>query len=439
MPEIDFAELRDEIDSQLRPPMPIADITRRARRRNGTRAATIVLTAAVAVVVVTVGTVNLTGNRERQPTLPPAGVTTPTLSPMPTPSSGKFVKTGPIAPPARSSTFPAGSQATFTAAANQQISYAVTRLPGTAAKYAWSRTVDGGRSWVTHDLPSQAQLPGTNATAGGGPTVLDETTVTVGQLITHDGGTTWSLRPAGGAPVRTLPARWVLAGPSVDGPILAIDPADGGVHTFTGAPKNCSASYSGQPTDGSIWLTCAGGLVVSHDRGASWKAFHALPEDANKGTSFTGLTDHEPLVWADSADGQHGYAIADSTLPVRQQVVFRTDNGGTSWQKIRTVQGGVPTMDGGLTGLCVLPDGSFLTGGVTANIKPLVRSTDGGATFTPLAPVFPTETPSRTALGTYFTFHWEDVSSPKNVFVVSDDGVHWSPVPVPPGVKPPEI
>ncbi|GAA1670667.1 hypothetical protein GCM10009765_20110 [Fodinicola feengrottensis] len=429
MPDIDFAEVRDEIDSQLSPPLPIADITHRAHRRNRARAAVTVLTVGVAVAAVTVGAIQLTADRERSPVVPPAGVTDPT------PPSGKA---GPITPPVRSSTFPAGSQATFTAAVNQKISYAITRLPGIAVTFAWSRTVDGGLTWVSHDLPTLAQPVGTPFTSG--PQVLDLTTVIAGQLISHDGGTSWTRRPASGVAVSVLPAGWVLSAPGVDGPIVAIDPADGASHTFTGAPKNCSRPYSGEPTDGSIWLGCPGGLVVSHNRGASWKAFHVLPADANKGTTFTGLTGDQPIVWVDSADGQRGYAIADGGAPgARQQTIFRTDNGGTSWQKIRVVQGNVPTMDGGLTGLSVLPDGSFLNGGVTANIKPLVRSSDDGATYQPLAPVFPTEDPVRTPLGTFVSFHWEDVGSPKNIYVVSDDGIHWSPIPVPTGVKPPQF
>ncbi|WP_163572631.1 sialidase family protein [Fodinicola feengrottensis] len=431
MPDIDFAEVRDEIDSQLSPPLPIADITHRAHRRNRARAAVTVLTVGVAVAAVTVGAIQLTADRERSPVVPPAGVTDPT------PPSGKA---GPITPPVRSSTFPAGSQATFTAAVNQKISYAITRLPGIAVTFAWSRTVDGGLTWVSHDLPTLAQPVGTPFTSG--PQVLDLTTVIAGQLISHDGGTSWTRRPASGV-ARERPAGWLGA---VRAGCRRTDrryrPSGRCIAHLHGCAEKLLAAVLGR-TDrrfDSIWLGCPGGLVVSHNRGASWKAFHVLPADANKGTTFTGLTGDQPIVWVDSADGQRGYAIADGGAPgARQQTIFRTDNGGTSWQKIRVVQGNVPTMDGGLTGLSVLPDGSFLNGGVTANIKPLVRSSDDGATYQPLAPVFPTEDPVRTPLGTFVSFHWEDVGSPKNIYVVSDDGIHWSPIPVPTGVKPPQF
>lgn len=432
MNNIDFAEIRAEIDQQMTPPLPIEEINRNARRRNRKQ---VVMSgvAAVAVIAVGAGAAQVLTHREN-PAVPLVGA--------------------PYDQP-----FPAGTRALKTVPVSDQISYALSQLPGDKGKLLWSTTKDGGRTWATREMPAVGTWDATAKTYFmEPPLVLTENTVVVDSLISHDGGTTWVKRAPFGASVSTLPDDWrflpymsfmseigrnsekIQNGPTqvIKPSVVVMNPQDGSLHKFTSAPENCQPAYASQPLDGSIWLACNGGAVVSRDRGASWKAFHVLPEDADKGTTFP-ARDAGPIVSMDSADGRTGFLISRPATANAKSTIYRTADGGESWQKIRTVEEKPPVQNGELVNVTALADGSFLSGGGTTNTLPVVRSTDNGFTYKPLSAPFPTESPQRNALGTYYTFHWEDVSSPKNMNLMSQDGIHWTQVPVPPGLKAPEL
>jgi photosystem II stability/assembly factor-like uncharacterized protein len=423
MDNVDFAEGRAEILRELAPPLPIADITTRARRRTKTRAM-LSVTAAVAVLAGSI-------------------VGLQTISPK---HGQAAAAAGPLVATPYEGPLPAGSKSITAAAVNEKQTYALGSLPGKGAGFFWSRTTDGGQTWTTVKLPKQLDELTTNSEPRANLFVLDSDTVVLRNLITHDGGATWAQRPAAGEPVKSVPAGWRFVpgfsffylgkeGPSISEPVggepnaprgmkamlATIDPKDGQLHKVSGVPENCGVpDASGEASDSSFWLTCAGAVAVSHDRGESWKK-----------ASLPGVPADTPL-WADSADGKRGYAVASSRSSGTTYPLYGTTDGGTTWQLLRQV----PL----LSGLTMLPDGSYVCGGDTATTAPLKRTTDSGASFQPLqSTVFPTANPARTVTGSYVSFHWESVGSPHNKYLVSDDGLHWAVVPAPPGATAPEL
>ncbi|WP_163509348.1 sialidase family protein [Fodinicola acaciae] len=426
MNDLDFANVRAEIDQRMAPPMPIEEIARNARRRNRTQAAVGAAAVVAVIALVSSGAYALTHNENKH---------------------------DPLTGPEYDQPFPAGSRALQTAPVDNTISYALIQAQAGSGKLLLARTSDGGQTWTTHGLPITVPTDPTTgvATLQMSLLVLDQDTIVVESLISHDGGSSWTQRPDFGAPVEKVPDGWVVLSanqiPQVarehsntTEPVpIVINPADGGMHGMSSAPKNCYTTYTGQPADGSIWLECRGGTVVSHDRGVTWVPFHVLPQDAGKGTDFTEMSDTEPLVSVDSDDGRNGYAVGITVGPKGKSMLFHTADGGATWQKATAVARMIPAQNGELSNALALADGSFLTGGGTTNTLPLARSTDNGKTFTPLAAPCPTELPVRTATGTYVSFRWSDVGSPKNIWMVSQDGISWKQVPTPPGVQAPTI
>jgi photosystem II stability/assembly factor-like uncharacterized protein len=216
-----------------------------------------------------------------------------------------------------------------------------------------------------------------------------------------------------GAPLQSLPAGWQLvplpAAYTFNGQIAisAFDPKTGQFHALASVPRDCFYSDdNAQPADGSLWITCGGSMVISHDRGVSWQRVLQLGKDSG--------TDIYPT----SIDGILGYAYVTKGKPAAKQL-YKTTNGGRNWQLVRNV-----SLNGDLQ---LLADGSLVYSDVGPPPK-LFRSTDEGASFAPLDPSGPNSGISRTVVGAYVT---NRVVGNQYIPYVSDDGRGFVPVPSP--------
>ncbi|WP_163573206.1 beta propeller repeat protein [Fodinicola feengrottensis] len=181
--------------------------------------------------------------------------------------------TGDLAATVIAGRLPANTNVVGSVVLSTTINEVVSKLA--AGGFAWSRTADGGHTWDTRKLPSSLANP--HAVVA-----LDAQTTMVGNLITHDGGETWSVRPAAGAAVRSLPTQWQLltplstdallaqpaanasAGELAAGPVakagqpptvpMAVDPGSGQLHPLGTAARGCLPTNERQPTNGSLWL-----------------------------------------------------------------------------------------------------------------------------------------------------------------------------------------
>ncbi|WP_163511470.1 sigma factor [Fodinicola acaciae] len=88
-----------------------------------------------------------------------------------------------------------------------------------------ARTADAGRHWQTSTMP---------ASTGQIVVVLDENTVIVGGLISHNGGATWAKVPAEAPPATAAPANWPVF--RDQGAEFTVDPKTGGQRTFAAQP-----------------------------------------------------------------------------------------------------------------------------------------------------------------------------------------------------------
>lgn len=353
-------------------------------------------------------------------------------------------------------------------------------------KYGMVRTLDG-RSWQAWTFPAGMQQAAATDFAEGSsggsfgaaavrpldnPLVIDRLVIRVGRSLSRDGGETWTPITAGqavklaamsrdnrpitervGDAVSTAPAKWPVAMLDVDAAngkprstyLAAVDPATGVWHRLANSPMTRpSDSLDGVRADptGALWVTyrtlrdsMAGHMVlaVSHDRGRTWIR-HPIPEAGQ----FVLMP---PL----SVDGQH------AVVPVQygpqpevdqkwmQYGVLITDDGGRTWRLQRTH--GQTTPGNGAKGpalpddALMLPDGSFI--GVAYGEPPkLIRTHDYGDTQVPFEGTDGAFAVQRTITGGYLLMVAAKVGGVLHPTVkVSDDGLHWQPVPVSPVAK----
>ncbi|WP_163511928.1 WD40/YVTN/BNR-like repeat-containing protein [Fodinicola acaciae] len=263
-----------------------------------------------------------------------------------------------------------------------------------------TRTVDGGRTWQTWQVPA-------NVNCDGAPLVtpLASGTAVMCDLITHDSGETWDTLPAGRPVVEAVPAGWiVLPGTSITrstGQLTVIDPVTGRrallAHSLAlPGGEELVVTVNGWPrlnSDGSIWAMSSqlalGRGRISLDRGRTWHTV-TLPGHRGNGTNSE-LTTY---------DGRVGYIVADDSEQYVQ--ILRTTDGGRSWQPMARQERSdelLATAAGGL--IAMKATGPEL-------------STDGGRTFRKLTGVAGVIV--RTATGAYFA---------DGSVSVSDDGVHY--------------
>lgn len=282
---------------------------------------------------------------------------------------------------------------------------------------SWVYTDDGGRTW------SAWELPGTYAPVKGQEIILrvDARTLIIDNLISHDKGHSWAVRPSGAAAVNRIEPGWPLVDTQEPrgsvGPVGVIDPANGSFHRLASAPPSCRVPMEPQPTDGSYWLTCYTGVAVSRDHGASWQQTDLLPRgsvDPNSDMPQGGVK-------VTTFDGRVAYAQAQPIAGGGATLYASTD-GGRHWQKVQAFPAAFPMME-------VLPDNSLTRAGLTGQVE---RSTDGGRTFAlmdirngaELAPAL-----RRTPGGAYLVPGFVQTCAQ----LVSSDGFHYAKVVFPPG------
>ncbi|GAA1705797.1 hypothetical protein GCM10009765_63990 [Fodinicola feengrottensis] len=289
---------------------------------------------------------------------------------------------------------------------------------------AWSYTVDGGRTWRQSSMPAWFQPDANGITALG----IDSRTFVLGNTITHDAGVRWERRPSdSGAALSALPPKWPLlsystvvsGGHSNTSFVGTIDPATGQLHPLTGVPADCGDPGDAPLPDGSLWLSCANGFVISHDRGASWEAHRfgkTLTQTAQVGT-YDGRTFYavHALAPVDKAKTMYG--------PKGRGELYVSKDTGRTWQPVRP-------LDDVISGIVVLPDNSFVLWGNNG----LRRTTDLGQTFHQLSIAgTPGQASTLRRAGSSLYVASGFVTSISAEFM-STDGLHYRPVPHPPGV-----
>ena len=203
-------------------------------------------------------------------------------------------------------------------------------LSGTDLPRDMYRTQDGGRTWqeIWHETSGSAQLP-VFADPLHGWMVTDLTV-----LATIDGGENWAPVPA----------------PNLDSPSR--------VRVAQGAVIEYSSTLQGPPGQGYL----AWRVAVSTDGGATWSRIVEVPAAGIIDVAF--------------ADARHWRAIS-------HYEVWRTDDGGQTWQPVATRLpagawlGNTSYLD---------PDHGWALGGVL-NVpfaSRVLRTVDGGATWTPV-------------------------------------------------------
>lgn len=301
----------------------------------------------------------------------------------------------------------------------------------------FSVTTDGGRVWNSHGVP---QISGELRTAY----ALGPTTIVVNGFITRDSGRSWTKIPGQPTPGRatggtvsreftayvnpaskqTVPAGWAtrpLCQGDTNCKAYTIDPVSGAWHPLAHQPPDVPTEIV-TDAKGRIWAakyvalpgdkpSCA--LDVSTDRGATW---HSYPISAKDGCAGA------PSVTSDGT----AYALvatAGATDHTPGVLVSRDD--GKSWQR--------HPIGMNLAGLYVLPDGTMIGRPMSGDPKTTFqKSTDGGKTFTPIPGTTGAGGIERAVTGAYVAMVMpNEGETSKARIIVSDDGLHWSQIPLP--------
>ena len=418
MPELDFRGLAAASQVAFKPTFD--EVVRRAgRRRRRARAAGVLVVVAAVATGTGVATGVLPGVRG-------------TSVPAETPTTPAFV------PPARPSDGPGGpvpgrrSQTGAMVAGDLDhlyLRYTDCQHPGVDCTVMLAASDDGGATWTDSALPvAHNSLVALTALAP--RTVLawvqDGTSVRQYWLASTDGGHTW--RDVSNRQVDAIPDGWL----PVDTPrsldrvgVLAADPATGDLVTLA-EPRQLALArlVPGLPSGAGLWVsgflgtattgvqqavTGTGSSVeVSHDGGRTWVE-RSFPDNLDNG-------DLSGAAAVATYDGRTAYAVglADGAL-----LVYRTDDGGQSWQRTPAqVAVGRQTE----VYAAVQAGGTLLVQvGTQAGDHPtMYRSDDGGRTLRPV-PVGPGATAVRVA-GGYAQTGWPNSSGAW----LSTDGTTWS-------------
>nr|MDT0663259.1 hypothetical protein [Micromonospora sp. DSM 115978] len=315
--------------------------------------------------------------------------------------------------------------------------YLIDETSAVAVRDAWcwvsfAITEDGGRTWsdwrsLRPDQECRMDERGDPTSHSLAVSVLHEHTFLVTheerRYLTHDAGRTWSDARAAIVPVDSFPptAEPVSCqiGCLAQAEALAVDRSTATVYRLTGEPPSpYPLHYMYVGPDGSLWASYARGhiddptvVAWSADRGATWQSYSA-PVD----TYVTGLAAVDRLV---------AYLLLEpratdeqpATDGVRSRLL-RTTDGGATWTDIDTDLPST-TMVRPIT---LGSDGTLLVGDATDKGGFLWSSRDGGRHFE-AGPV---------TTGAYFN------STPGRIWLtmngaarVSTDGTNWTTMTLP--------
>ena len=221
------------------------------------------------------------------------------------------------------------------------------------------RTSDGGKTWIKVSTASPADTsPGALPPGAEWLSFLDASTGWatgyspasnfVWLYVTHDGGSTWHhqtlQRPAG------------ARGDLFTGPITFFNRQDGVLPT-------CFFSGADASTD----------IYVTHDGGTTWNSTSLLPVSRCAVTAFVGASDF--------IDSTHGWVLDTAWTPAATTTsLYLTSDGGAHWRKLST---GTNFHD--IQALDFVSDAvGWAIGAVTSETSFLLKTADGGRTWTPI-------------------------------------------------------
>ncbi|WP_163505945.1 WD40/YVTN/BNR-like repeat-containing protein [Fodinicola acaciae] len=301
-----------------------------------------------------------------------------------------------------------------------------------------SFTADGGRSW-------QWTAPPPNTRRTDSVDVLGPTTISFGGYVSDTSGRLWTRvegTPTTGvattgstsrqitayvnsAVKQAVPDGWTarsLCENDTACEVYAVDPATGAWHPLAHQPPT--------PTEvtvdsaGRMWAakrvvlpgdkpSCA--LSVSTDRGASWSTY---PIPGSAGCVNAPST---------TSDGTAYALVATAGATDKTPGVLVSHDSGRTWQR--------QALGMALSDLYVLPDGTMIGRPPLNSPDPattLLRSTDGGKTFTPIPGTAHAAGIERTVTGAYAALvHPATGGMNAARLIVSDDGLHWSQIAMP--------
>lgn len=363
----DFTDVRDTVERLGMFP-DLAAIDRRGRHRRWLRTGAATAAPVVAVLAIALVATQLSPPRTSRPAAP----------------SGPPPIAGPLHGPAATVDEPATPL--FNAVGDHlRWFYLVKTANG---KVALTRTLDGGASWQSTELPAAAQFdPETYILEASGWTI----TVSGGdekkniRAFSADSGQTWRVEPQTRvsttdqyptddkiifeSTIPSLPPFWTLD--QTGGKLTGIDPETGLEHPLAVQPPQVlKCGQNDQAADGSLWAICRSKtdqrlLSVSHDRGLTWRT---TPAGTTATSSKVGYG------WISSADGRTGFAAGPSGS------VNMTRDGGATWTQ------SAPPLPADITAMepSALPDGVLVSVRGLPNNGRTVVSHDGGRTFAEL-------------------------------------------------------
>lgn len=296
---------------------------------------------------------------------------------------------------------------------------------------AVGRTTDGGATWTATSAP-QVTLP-----ASGPPAAIRFADASDGWLytstslwVTHDGGATWQAQaiPGGsGAMIGDLKASagtvYVVALRPGAGEGIYSAPATGG--PWTAAPLSPATGGGPVPSPSIVlqgrtgWIVTDNRTVVSGARdlnGAGWQPWTAPCSHGNGPAGLAAASTTDLVAWC--AEGLWG--PPDPGTTAGQLSVLRSSDGGSTFSQVGTVPGTT------ISSWAVAPGQPADILAVTGS--GIVRSTDGGATWSTVDPAstggsayvgFTTATQAVAVIGT--------AQAPALV-MSHDGGATWSPV-----------